>query len=159
MGFGQNEVVRSESGVDSWLRAVLRHTKSTEIGIPCWYLWKERNNLNFNASAADPDSLVPKIGAWTSIVRTAFMKDNRRMEVAPNRQSSDVGWCPGPPQWHVLNTDGSVLPDSGRAAVGGVVRDELRRCKLAFSVNLGRCSITRAELRGIIVGLDIAWET
>ncbi|CAN1344914.1 Putative ribonuclease H protein At1g65750, partial [Linum perenne] len=28
----------------------------------------------------------------------------------------------------------------------------------AFTVNLGRCSITRAELRGILVGLDVVWE-
>ncbi|CAN1181677.1 Putative ribonuclease H protein At1g65750, partial [Linum perenne] len=58
-----------------------------------------------------------------------------------------------------LNTDGSVLPGSGSAAAGGVVRDELGRCSSAFSVNLGRCSVTRAELRGMIVGLDVVWET
>ncbi|CAN1856235.1 Putative ribonuclease H protein At1g65750, partial [Linum perenne] len=28
----------------------------------------------------------------------------------------------------------------------------------AFSVNLGRCSITRAELRGLIAGLDLSWD-
>ncbi|CAN1186310.1 Putative ribonuclease H protein At1g65750 [Linum perenne] len=32
------------------------------------------------------------------------------------------------------------------------------RCIAAFSTNLGRCSITRAELRGIIGGLNLAWD-
>ncbi|CAN1779915.1 Peroxiredoxin-like 2A [Linum perenne] len=36
---------------------------------------------------------------------------------------------------------------------GGVLRDELGRCLSAFLANLGRCSITRAELQGVIMGL------
>ncbi|CAN1743220.1 Putative ribonuclease H protein At1g65750 [Linum perenne] len=57
----------------------------------------------------------------------------------------------------VLNSDGSVLHPSSKAAAGGLIRDELGRCLMAFSYNLGRCSITRAELRGAVHGLSIAW--
>ncbi|CAN1194204.1 hypothetical protein LINPERHAP2_LOCUS42433 [Linum perenne] len=32
------------------------------------------------------------------------------------------------------------------------------RCLAAFSMNLGICSITRAELRGVMTGLQIAWD-
>ncbi|CAN1123096.1 Putative ribonuclease H protein At1g65750, partial [Linum perenne] len=67
-------------------------------------------------------------------------------------------WEPGPAQWHVLHTDGSVLPQSGSAAAGGVLRDESGRGLAVFSANLGRCSITRAELREIMIGLDVAWD-
>ncbi|CAN1845162.1 hypothetical protein LINPERHAP1_LOCUS37745 [Linum perenne] len=37
--------------------------------------------------------------------------------------------------------------------MGGLVRNSSGYCILAFTVNLGSCSITRAELRGILIGL------
>ncbi|CAN1180476.1 hypothetical protein LINPERHAP2_LOCUS34792 [Linum perenne] len=52
----------------------------------------------------------------------------------------------------------SVIPNSGDVVAGGVVCDELGRCLAAFSSNLGGCSITRAKLCGVIVGMDVAWE-
>ncbi|CAN1163899.1 Putative ribonuclease H protein At1g65750, partial [Linum perenne] len=60
--------------------------------------------------------------------------------------------------WTTLNTNGSVYPQSGNAAADVLIHDNLRCYYKAFSVNLGRCSIIRAERRGIIVGLDVAWE-
>ncbi|CAN1749432.1 Putative ribonuclease H protein At1g65750 [Linum perenne] len=57
-----------------------------------------------------------------------------------------------------MNTDGSVLSNSGSAAASGVVHDEFGKGLAAFSSNLGCCSITRAELRGVIIGLDVSWE-
>ncbi|CAN1163863.1 hypothetical protein LINPERPRIM_LOCUS32845, partial [Linum perenne] len=52
----------------------------------------------------------------------------------------------------VLNTDGFVHPNSGNAATGGLVRNELGFCLTTFSLSLGKCSIMRVELRGIISG-------
>ncbi|CAN1178994.1 Putative ribonuclease H protein At1g65750 [Linum perenne] len=69
-----------------------------------------------------------------------------------------IGWELGPPGWTVLNSDGSVLQPSGKAAAGGLIRDELGGCSAAYSLNLGICSITRAELRGFLFGLQLAWE-
>ncbi|CAN1845163.1 Putative ribonuclease H protein At1g65750 [Linum perenne] len=42
--------------------------------------------------------------------------------------------------------------------MGGLVRNSSGYCILAFTVNLGSCSITRAELRGILIGLRLAWD-
>ncbi|CAN1179533.1 hypothetical protein LINPERHAP1_LOCUS37949 [Linum perenne] len=70
------------------------------------------------------------------------------------RTDVSIAWDPGPPDWLVLNTDGSVITSSGTAAAGGLVRDEWGRCLLAFSSKVGSCSITRAELRGIATGLN-----
>ncbi|CAN1295011.1 hypothetical protein LINPERPRIM_LOCUS22681, partial [Linum perenne] len=36
--------------------------------------------------------------------------------------------------------------------------DSQGRCLAAFSMNLGKCSITRAELRGALSVLQLAWE-
>ncbi|CAN1148547.1 Putative ribonuclease H protein At1g65750 [Linum perenne] len=46
----------------------------------------------------------------------------------------------------------------GSAAAGGLVRDANGRCLGAFTANLGTCSITRAEMRGAVLGLKLAWE-
>ncbi|CAN1131193.1 Putative ribonuclease H protein At1g65750 [Linum perenne] len=74
------------------------------------------------------------------------------------RPNKEVGWTPGPTDWTVINTDGSVRQPSGTAAAGGVIRNSSGLCSLAFTANLGICSITRAELRGIILDLNLAWD-
>ncbi|CAN1292982.1 Putative ribonuclease H protein At1g65750, partial [Linum perenne] len=43
-------------------------------------------------------------------------------------------------------------------AAGGLVRNEVGYCVAAFMVNLGNCSITRAKMRGSIMGLQMAWD-
>ncbi|CAN1188278.1 Putative ribonuclease H protein At1g65750, partial [Linum perenne] len=61
-------------------------------------------------------------------------------------------------QWVTLNSDGSVLSETGQAAAEGLIRDHQGRYLVAFTMNLGKCSITRAELRGAVSGLQLAWE-
>ncbi|CAN1732092.1 Putative ribonuclease H protein At1g65750 [Linum perenne] len=78
------------------------------------------------------------------------------IDVGTNRRI-EVSWQAGPHDWVTLNSDGSVLGVRA-AAAGGLVRDELGRCCLAFSSNVGYCSITRAELRDIATSLKLAWE-
>ncbi|CAN1168442.1 Putative ribonuclease H protein At1g65750 [Linum perenne] len=58
----------------------------------------------------------------------------------------------------VINSDGSVLQPSGLAAAGGLIRNEVGHCTAAYSLNLGKCSITRAELRGALYGMHKAWD-
>ncbi|CAN1830977.1 Putative ribonuclease H protein At1g65750 [Linum perenne] len=73
-------------------------------------------------------------------------------------RETEISWDPGPPGWVTLNTDGSVIPSRAAATAGGLLRDEMGRCLLAYTVNLGNCSITRAELRGAIEGLKRTWD-
>ncbi|CAN1726178.1 Putative ribonuclease H protein At1g65750 [Linum perenne] len=70
---------------------------------------------------------------------------------------SDIAWEPGPSDWWVLNTDGSFNSTRGKATAGGLLRDRAGQCLFAFTSNLGSCSITRAEIRGAIQGLQLAW--
>ncbi|CAN1183517.1 Putative ribonuclease H protein At1g65750 [Linum perenne] len=58
----------------------------------------------------------------------------------------------------VLNTDGSVNPNRRQATAGGLLRDADGRCSLAYTMNLRNCSITRAEMRGALRGLELAWD-
>ncbi|CAN1256843.1 hypothetical protein LINPERPRIM_LOCUS9431 [Linum perenne] len=64
-----------------------------------------------------------------------------------------IAWEPGPNEWITVNTDGSVLKQESKAAAGGIIRDHLGRGMVAFTMNLGCCTVTRAELRGAITGL------
>ncbi|CAN0876644.1 Putative ribonuclease H protein At1g65750, partial [Linum grandiflorum] len=56
-----------------------------------------------------------------------------------------------------LSTDGSLRSPTKIAAVGGVIRTDTGHFVKAFAANLGSCSITRAEMRAIVNGLQLAW--
>ncbi|CAN1132547.1 Putative ribonuclease H protein At1g65750 [Linum perenne] len=71
---------------------------------------------------------------------------------------TDVAWNPGEAGWVSLYTDGSADKRRGKAAAGGLLGDFDGCCIMAFSINLGNCSITRAEMRGAVEGLRRAWE-
>ncbi|CAN1247865.1 Putative ribonuclease H protein At1g65750 [Linum perenne] len=75
-----------------------------------------------------------------------------------SRRLTNIAWDPGPPGWVTLTSDGSWTPDRSEVAAGGLLRDKLGRCLLAFTMNLGSCSITRAELQGAIEGLHSIWD-
>ncbi|CAI0402481.1 unnamed protein product [Linum tenue] len=69
-----------------------------------------------------------------------------------------VGWRPAPTGWITVNSDGSLLRPSESTAAGGALRDWQGRLLGAYTMNLGRCSITRAEIWGALKGLELSWE-
>ncbi|CAN1132985.1 Putative ribonuclease H protein At1g65750 [Linum perenne] len=81
------------------------------------------------------------------------------MNVNEGRSVTAISWDPGPSDWVTLNSDGAVKTTSGKASAGGVLRDDRGRILKAYTINLGVCSITRAELRGAITGLELAWKS
>ncbi|CAN1319948.1 Putative ribonuclease H protein At1g65750, partial [Linum perenne] len=74
------------------------------------------------------------------------------------RTGEYISWEPAPPEWVTLNCDGSILSETGQAAARGLIRNHQGRCLAAFTLNLGKCSFTMAELRGAVSGLQLAWE-
>ncbi|CAN1829647.1 Putative ribonuclease H protein At1g65750 [Linum perenne] len=107
--------------------------------------------------------------AWRGDFKEWMIRNLKQVTLASKREGTTIGnearnflfdvrWEPGPEGWMVLNSDGSVNQQTGRAAAGGVVRDSEGRCLLAYSMNLGCCSITRAEIRGAIEGLVRVWD-
>ncbi|CAN1728916.1 Putative ribonuclease H protein At1g65750 [Linum perenne] len=56
-----------------------------------------------------------------------------------------------------VNTDGSVLRNPNRAAAGGIIRTSDGHALGDFVAILGSCSVTRAELHGAVLGLELAW--
>ncbi|CAN0858386.1 hypothetical protein LINGRAHAP2_LOCUS7223 [Linum grandiflorum] len=43
------------------------------------------------------------------------------------------------------------------AAAGGIIHTNIGRFVKAFAAKLGKCSITRAEIRAIVDGMQLAW--
>ncbi|CAI0502011.1 unnamed protein product [Linum tenue] len=39
-----------------------------------------------------------------------------------------------------------------------MIRDHSGRCLTMFALNLGSCTITQAELKGAVEGLQVAWD-
>ncbi|CAN1800862.1 Putative ribonuclease H protein At1g65750 [Linum perenne] len=137
----------------------MTHQKSFIFGIGCWYLWKARNEWVFSAISQSHVELASRISNWKHIVDLAQSRDNILGSQPLPRRTVAIEWDPGPKGWVTVNTDGSVVQPSGNTSAGGLIRDHLGHCSLAFSANLGKCSITRAELRGILHGLEFSWSS
>ncbi|CAN1801232.1 Putative ribonuclease H protein At1g65750, partial [Linum perenne] len=103
---------------------------------------------------------------WNNVLPSAIQnrskcwKTNQLGREAPGlaRQTYLIAWQPGDEDWFTLNTDGSSLSLNGSTTIGGLIRDPHSRFVRAFCANVGDCSITRAELRGIVEGLKLAWD-
>ncbi|CAN0919581.1 Putative ribonuclease H protein At1g65750 [Linum grandiflorum] len=73
------------------------------------------------------------------------------------RQTQLIGWRPSDESCFTLSTDGSLRSPTKSTAAGGVIHTDIWRFVKAFASNLGSCSITRAEMRVIVDGLQLAW--
>ncbi|CAN1808181.1 Meiotic recombination protein DMC1 homolog [Linum perenne] len=73
-------------------------------------------------------------------------------------ETVQLAWDPVLVDCIPINSDGSVNPISRQASARGLIRDAEGRCLLVFTINLGTCSITRAEMSEAITGLELAWD-
>ncbi|CAN1155888.1 Putative ribonuclease H protein At1g65750, partial [Linum perenne] len=127
--------------------------------VTCWWLWHARNDLVFNNKLTTADSLTRHIQVWVALVGYTLERDRFISHTGPPTRTGEyISWEPTPPEWVTLNSDSSVLSETGQAAPGGLIRDHQGRCLAAFTMNLGKCSITKAELRGAVSGLQLACE-
>ncbi|CAN1751119.1 Putative ribonuclease H protein At1g65750 [Linum perenne] len=156
---GLQEFCSTQENLCSWLSAGLVHQKSLIFGIGCWFLWKARNEWVFSANPQSSADLAARISSWKRTVELALSQDSILGSKPISRRNIDIAWDPGPEDWITVNTDISVINQSGNASAGGLIRDHLGHCFLAFSANIGKCSITRAELRGILHGLELTWSS
>ncbi|CAN1152639.1 Putative ribonuclease H protein At1g65750 [Linum perenne] len=141
----------------SWLTSLLTHEHSTLFGVTFWILWKSRNEFIFEGTRESATSLSFRIKNWVAAIEEALKRDINLTRDA-GREWRNIAWEPGDEGWSIINTDGYVLSSPHKAAAGGLIRNSFGHCSLAFTVNLGACSITRAEIRGVIEGLKLAWD-
>ncbi|CAN1790041.1 Putative ribonuclease H protein At1g65750 [Linum perenne] len=142
----------------NWICSQINSGNGLLFGIICWYLWKVRNERIFTDKRSSPAEVVARAASWSYSVTTAL--ESTRVLPGANRirTEANIAWEPGPIGWVSLNTDGSVVQNQRKAAAGSIVRDHEGLGLLAFTMNLGFCLITRAEIRGALEGLNRAWD-
>ncbi|CAN1747938.1 Putative ribonuclease H protein At1g65750 [Linum perenne] len=142
-----------------WITNLSRAATARSFGLICWVLWKCRNERIFEGSNTNAVGIDKRCRYWIDVSKEAFcdfqaLRGNERSQ----RYERRICWEAGPAPGFTLNTDGSVIQPSGMAAAGGVIRNWEGRIVDAFTFNLGKCSITRAELTGAVTGIERAWD-
>ncbi|CAN1148633.1 Putative ribonuclease H protein At1g65750, partial [Linum perenne] len=141
-----------------WSEGISRPASRLLFGVIAWLLWKRRNRLVFLNEASPLSEICGQVKFWAHLFSSSW-KALQGSREAPSlaRQAQLIGWRPAEEGWCSLNSDGSLYSNPSRAAAGGVIRDHDGRFVSAFAANLGVCSIMRAELRGIVEGMKLAW--
>ncbi|CAN1138684.1 Putative ribonuclease H protein At1g65750 [Linum perenne] len=127
-----------------------------EIGT--WLIWKCRNELIFADITTNSASLIAHIRTWELMIRPAIQRDSSLGVDKASKTQVEVPWRPVPDDWMTMNSDGSVRRESDIVTGGGLVRNSLGICSLAFTINIGKCSITRAEIKAAITSFELTWE-
>ncbi|CAN1311979.1 Putative ribonuclease H protein At1g65750 [Linum perenne] len=141
-----------------WICVHLNSRDGGLFGVVCWILWRTRNEWIFSAKIATATEVYTKAFHWTSNIESELANIQCLLGDAARESPIEVAWDPGEAGWVSLYTDGSADRRKRKDAAGGLLRDFDGRCIMAYSMNLGNCSITRAEMRGAVEGLRRAWE-
>lgn len=136
--------------------------------VAIWSIWKERNMICFGGKGVNDSLLVEKVKrlvvSWASPIPqfkgiSANFINQHWKEVA----DSNLHFVCISPRWRPpigavkLNFDGSAFGNPGRAVVGGVIRNEEGTILLSYSGPAGFCSINKAELLALSIGLNEAF--
>ncbi|CAN1860132.1 Putative ribonuclease H protein At1g65750 [Linum perenne] len=143
---------------DVWWNDNMKNSSwKVQFGVTCWTLWRSRNERVFQNTQLCPDSMSRQIQFWNQTVTKSLEEVAQIRSLNPRvRETREISWQPADSPWYTLNTDGS-RSIHGMATAGGAVRNNHGDMIKAFSMNMGGCSITRAEIRGIIEGMKLAW--
>ncbi|CAN1786763.1 Putative ribonuclease H protein At1g65750 [Linum perenne] len=145
-----------QAPLSDWLLSNIKSDNTLHFGIVCWHLWRARNESIFAGSSDGPSTVAFKSIRWRDTVQITMDRDGVYLDGCDSRRLTDIAWQAGPLGGVTLNSDGSVL--RGKAAARGLLRDSDGRCLAAYAMNLGSCTITRAEIRGALEGIKWAWE-
>ena len=122
--------------------------------VALWFIWKWRCehvfNPNFNLPACPGKIILKFVEDWWMANYAVDTKDEKKTCL--------LVWNPPAQEWVKLNVDGSMNPDSGSIAAGGVFRDHKKNWLGGFALNKGVGSAIEAEVWGIFEGLKIAWK-
>ncbi|CAN1146990.1 Putative ribonuclease H protein At1g65750 [Linum perenne] len=142
-----------------WKRYIGDGNLSIVFGFTCWLLWKARNERIFEGKSVTVHEILEQGRFWLNASNSAYQSvvDLKRSQ-GKEGTTTQIYWKPAQEPGFTLNTDGSVQVSAQRAAAGGCLRNSEGRVVDAFAANLGNCSITRAELTGVVIGLERAWD-
>ncbi|CAN1127865.1 Putative ribonuclease H protein At1g65750 [Linum perenne] len=111
-----------------------------------------------NCQVAYETWIARHASSWSRSIVKGSNRDRRCLGSTAMKKWDEISWDPGPTAGVTINTDGSYIPTVNKASTGGIIRSHEGRVLVDFTMNLGACSITRAEIRGAITGLELAWD-
>jgi hypothetical protein len=135
-------------------------------------IWLCRNNLRFN-------NIKPNLNSITSsiIANVSLVGNYSKLVVGPSisdfeilkffkivihhprpARIIEVLWSPPLVGWFKCNTDGTSMGNPGLAACGGLFRNHRGGYVGGFAQNLGRANSLEAEIMGVILAIDCAYE-
>ncbi|CAN1759332.1 Putative ribonuclease H protein At1g65750 [Linum perenne] len=122
-------------------------------------IWKKRNKMLFENIAWTEEEVRCQVKFWVLLLSSSWKAGQLGRE-APGLalQTQLIGWRPADEGWFTLNSDCSLYAQNRRAATSGLIRDWEGKFIASYAANLGSCSIMRAELRGILDGMRMAWD-
>ncbi|CAN1846003.1 Putative ribonuclease H protein At1g65750 [Linum perenne] len=142
-----------------WVSNISNTRLNPSFGVIAWLIWKRRNMAIFEDVNWSTAEVRNQVKFWVLLLSSSWKAGQLGREAPGSaRQTQLIGWRPADEGWFTLNSDGSLYTQTGRAAAGGLIRDSGGNLITSFVMNLGACSIMRAELRGIVEGMKIAWE-
>ncbi|XP_027348285.1 uncharacterized protein LOC113859799 [Abrus precatorius] len=134
-----------------WFEVMGVHMLTAVDAFWCW-----RNRVVFCNEEGDISQLIFQIkGKTNEICHVGFSGYSRDMFDA-SMQQCVIRWSPPLKDSCKLNCDGAV--SNGIASCGGVARDHNGQFIMAFSGDLGSCSVVQAELWTIYYGIKLLRE-
>ncbi|CAN0905125.1 Putative ribonuclease H protein At1g65750, partial [Linum grandiflorum] len=136
------QVITEEELSKDWNTWLDNHIRSREasqsitFGVGVWLLWRARNKRMFEQDTETYVEVAHRCDYWVALISSSWKTDQLGREVLSSTWQAQLIGVP---------------------AVGGVLRTDTGRFVKAFAANLGSCSITRAEMRAIVDGLQLAW--
>ena len=138
---------------------LLYFQKATETFASClWWTWSWRNAGIFRDQEIGTNTRVIIIKNYMRGINSAFSNQTIVKGGLGTHHNCLVRWEPPCIGWHKLNTDGYCEGRDKSTSAGGIIRDNKGCWMGGFSIKLGSCSKTEAEIWAVIYGLRMAWD-
>ena len=122
----------------------------------CNLLWYCRNLFVFENQTNAHSSLACRVLLLAKDYNQNLQFRKKAMHTIPSVTIKQISWKPPPHPWIKVNTDDSVLGGLETASCRGIMCNHEGVFKAAWSINLGKCSITMAEFWGVFWALCIS---
>ncbi|KAL4354587.1 hypothetical protein GQ457_06G029720 [Hibiscus cannabinus] len=119
-----------------------------------WQFWKCRNDVVFVGDSASVECALSRGIAWAQYYNDGWLHPMQTVHAPPRT----IPWQNPKHGCLCLNVDGAVSLNTGKATIGGLLRDTAGNFIFGFSKYIGFTNSLHAELWALYVGLQLAWD-
>ncbi|KAL4355424.1 hypothetical protein GQ457_06G013310 [Hibiscus cannabinus] len=119
-----------------------------------WHTWKNRNDAIFTGISSTFEQVFSRGIAWANYYNDDWMTG----ALDTHSTMIPTPWSNPKPGCFCSNIDGAVSLNSGKATIGGLLRDTAGNFVFGFSKFIGCVNSLHAELFSLYIGLQLAWD-